>query len=107
MQEYGEHPECYGHGVISCREILDLDLLDNIYDEEEISMPGATANLTRFLSDNASASVRSPISDPTPIPICTPTPTPTPPSTPAPTPALTPDHTSAPTPAPTPAPIQV
>ena len=33
-----EHPECFGHGVLSCREILDLGLLDDVYDDEVITI---------------------------------------------------------------------
>ena len=38
QHHYEEHPECFGHGVLSCREILDLDLLDDVYDDEVIIM---------------------------------------------------------------------
>ena len=44
---YEDNPECFGHGVLSCREILDLDLLDDVYDDEIISLPGASGNLSR------------------------------------------------------------
>ena len=37
-EHYEEHLECFGHGVLSCREILDLDLLDDVYDDEVIIM---------------------------------------------------------------------
>lgn len=38
QHHYEEHPECFGHGVLSCREILDLGLLDDVYDDEVITI---------------------------------------------------------------------
>ena len=46
-EEFMEHPECYGHGVLSCREVTDMDLLDDIYDDEKISLPGVDGNLKK------------------------------------------------------------